>query len=87
MTMMDAWREPGFIVRHRGMMGVMASVTIWLGVIFMVLGIIGEAIDATIGFEPIFWLVLAVAPLLFSLSCWLGWASGMYLYVTKNKKE
>lgn len=85
--MMDMYREPGFIARHCGMMGVMGGVTIWLGAIFTVLGIIGEAIDATIGFEPIFWLVLAVPFLLFSLSCWLGWASGMYLHVMESKKE
>ncbi len=87
--MMESWSEPEFTVRGRGRMGVMGSVGTWLGVIFAVLGIIGEAIDATIGFEPIFWLVLAVVSLLFGLVCWLGWVFGMYLHVmeTKGKKE
>ena len=87
--MMESWREPEFTVRGRGRMGVMGGIGTWLGVIFAILGIIGEAIDATIGFEPIFWLTLAIASLLFGLICWLGWAVGMYLHVmeTKGKKE
>ena len=86
---MEMWTEPRFTKRNRGSMGVMGSIFVWLGVIFVVLGIIGQAIDATIGFEPIFWLVLGVASFLFSLGCWLGWAVGMYLHVleTKSKKE
>ena len=87
--LMEMWSEPGFTMRGRGMMGVMGSVSTWLSVIFVVLGIIGEATDATVGFEPIFWLVLAVPTFLFSLGCWLGWAVGIYLHVkeTKGKKE
>ncbi len=87
--MMESWREPEFTVRWRVRMGVMGAIGTWLGVIFAVLGIIGEAIDATIGFEPIFWLVLAVVSLLFGLSCWLGYVFGMYLHVieTKSKKD
>jgi uncharacterized membrane protein YdbT with pleckstrin-like domain len=87
--MMESWSEPEFTVRGRVRMGVMGGIGTWLGVIFAILGIIGEAIDATIGFEPIFWLVLAVVSLLFGLSCWLGWGLGMYFHVmgTKGKKE
>ena len=86
---MESWREPEFTMRTRGRMGVMGSIASWLGVVFVVLGIIGEAADATIGFEPMFWLTLAIASLIFGLSCWLGWAIGMYLHVkeTKSKKE
>jgi len=86
---MGLWRDPEFTMSNHGMMGVMGSIFVWLGVISVVLGIISQAIDTTIGFEPMFWLVLGVASLLFSLGCWLGWAVGMYLHVleTRSKKE
>lgn len=86
---MEMWSESGFTLRNRGMMGVMGSIATWLGVIFVVLGIIGEAADNSIGFEPTFWLMLAVPVFLFSLGCWLGWAVGIYLHIreTKGKKE
>jgi protein-S-isoprenylcysteine O-methyltransferase Ste14 len=85
--MMGMWTDPGFTKRGRGMMGVMGSITTWLGVIFVLLGVIGQAIDSNIGFEPIFWLVLGVASFLFSLGCWLGWAVGIYLHVLEDKSK
>ena len=84
---MESWREPGFTIRGRARMGVMGGIGTWLGVIFAILGIIGEAIDATIGFEPIFWLVLVIASFLFRLTCWLGWVFGMYLHVIEAKSK
>ena len=87
--MMEAWREPKYTIDARGRSGVMASVSFWLGVIFAVLGIIAGAMHITLGFEPLFWLVLAIAAFVFSLVCSVSWAVGLYLHVigTKSKEK
>ena len=81
--MMEMWTEAGFTERRRGMMGVMGSISTWLGVIFAVLGIIGEATGANIGLSAVSWFLLAIASLIFGLSCWLGWGVGMYFHIKK----
>ena len=83
--MMESWMETGFTERTRGRMGVMGSVGTWLGVIFAVLGIISEAIDATLGLSATSWFLLAIASLLFGLNCWIGWAVGMYFHIKAAK--
>ena len=87
---MESWMEPGFTKRGRGRMGIMGSTGTWLGVAFAVLGIITEATTTTIiGINPMSWYFLSIAALIFGLSCWLGWAVGMYLHLkeTQSKKE
>ena len=85
---MEMWTESRFTRSNRGMMGVMGSITTWLGVIFALIGIIGDASDSVIGLYPTSWFLLAIASLIFGLSCWLGWAVGIYLQAkdTENKK-
>jgi hypothetical protein len=82
--MMEYWSEPGFTKRGRGRMGIMGGLGTWLGVIFVILAVVGEAMDTTIGFEPMFWLTLAIASLLFGLTCWIGWAVGLYFHVKET---
>ncbi|HEY96626.1 MAG TPA: hypothetical protein G4O16_00385 [Dehalococcoidia bacterium] len=85
---MEMWTESRFTRSNRGMMGVMGSITTWLGVIFALIGIIGDASDSVIGLYPTSWFLLAIASLIFGLSCWLGWAVGIYLHhkETETKK-
>jgi len=86
--MMESWTEPEFTKRGRGSMGIMGSISTWLGVIFIILGIVGDARNAIIGLYPTSWFLLAIASLIFGLSCWLGWAVGMYFHAkeTESKK-
>jgi hypothetical protein len=79
--MKEMWTGPEFTKRHRGRMGIMGSIATWLGVAFAILGIIAETASATytIGLYSTSWFLLAIASLIFSLGCWLGWAVGIYL--------
>jgi hypothetical protein len=86
--MMEMWTESRFTKDNRGMMGIMGSITTWLGVAFAIVGIIAEASDNVIGLYSTSWFLLAIASLILSLGCWLGWAVGIYLQAKdmENKK-
>ena len=86
--MMEMWTGPEFTKRHRGSMGIMGSIATWLGVVFAILGIIAGASNTVIGLYSLEWFLLAIASLIFSLGCWLGWAVGIYLQAkeTESKK-
>ena len=85
--MMEMWTGPEFTKRNHGRMGIMGSVATWLGVVFAILGIIGGASNTIIGLHSTSWFLLAIASLILSLGCWLGWAVGIYLHAkeTENK--
>jgi len=85
--MKEMWTESGFTKRNRGRMGIMGSVATWLGVAFAIVGIISDATRTIIGFYPTSWYLLAIASLIFSLGCWLGWAVGIYLHARETEKE
>jgi hypothetical protein len=86
--MMDMWTGPEFTRRNRGRMGIMGSIVTWLGVVFAILGIIAGASNICVGLYSTSWFLLAIASLIFSLGCWLGWAVGIYLQAkeTESKK-
>ena len=83
--MMESWTEPGFTKRGRGYMGVMGSIATWLGIAFAIIGVIGETTITIIGLYPTSWYLLAIASLILGLSCWLGWAVGMYFHVKETE--
>ena len=67
-------------IRSSGLWG---DVCWFLSVIFTILGIIGDAINATLGLESLSWLVLAVVALLTSVCSYIGWAVAWYLQEKK----
>ena len=84
--MKEMWTGPEFTKRNRGRMGIMGSIATWLGVAFAILGIIAEAIGTyVIGLTYSSWYLLAIASLIFSLGCWLGWAVGIYLHASETE--
>jgi hypothetical protein len=83
----EMWTESGFTKRNRGRMGIMGSIATWLGVAFAIVGIISEATITLLGLYPTSWYLLAIASLVFSLGCWLGWAVGIYLHTRETEKE
>ena len=86
--MKEMWTESGFAKRHRGRMGIMGSIATWLGVAFAILGIIAEASGTFfIGLYSTSWFLLAIASLIFSLGCWLGWAVGIYLHARETESK
>ena len=58
-----------------------------LGLIFAVLGIISDAMDATLGLESISWFLLAIGVSVVSIAPCIGWAVAAYLKSTEAKKE
>jgi hypothetical protein len=85
--MMESWTEPEFTKRGRGRMGIMGSIATWLGVLFVILGVIGETTESIIGLYPTSWYLVAIASLILGLSSWLGWVFGMYLHIKEDKKD
>jgi len=91
--MMEMWTGPEFTKRNRGRMGIMGSVATWLGVAFAVVGIISEArivsgvSQTLLGLYPTSWYLLAIASLIVSLGCWLGWAVGIYLHARETESK
>jgi hypothetical protein len=78
--MKEMWTGPGFAERHRGRMGIIGSVTTFLGVAFAIMGIIADASRLyLIGLTYLSWFYLAIASLIFAVGCWIGWGVGVYL--------
>lgn len=70
-------------------MGLMGHICFWLGIAFVVLGVVGGAMNIAIGLEPIYWLVLAIATFVAGMPAWLTWAVALHLLGIegKSKKE
>lgn len=58
-----------------------------LGLIFAVLGIIGDAMNTTLGLEPISWFLLAIGFFVAGVAPCIGWAITVYLKSTEAKRE
>ena len=59
--------------------GVGGDVCFLLGVVFAVLGVIGDAVNVTLGLEPMSWFLLAIVASLVGLAFYIGWAVAWYL--------
>lgn len=58
----------------------------YLAVIFVILGIIADAINGSLGLEATSWFLLAIAAFLASITFFIGWAVSWYLKTTEAKK-
>jgi hypothetical protein len=70
-------------------MGLMGHVTLFLGMIFAVLGIIADAANVALGLEAKYWLVLALVACVVGMPAWLTWGISMHLLgmEAKSKKK
>jgi len=61
----------------------------FFGVIFLILGIVSDAINRTLGLESISWFLLAIGLFAAGILLMFFWAVGMYLHATEaeSKKE
>ena len=57
----------------------------FLGAIFAVLGIIGDAANVTLGLEPTSWLLLAIAVFVASIPFYMALGLAWYLRTTEAK--
>ena len=91
--MRKPWEEP-FKNREEmraalGPMGLSGHISLFLGIIFAVLGVIADAANATLGLEPASWLLLAIVACVVGMPAWLTWGICMHLLgmEAKSKKK
>ena len=80
------WEDREKMIASLGAGGGWAHTLWFIAVIFAVLGVIADAMNATIGLEPISWFLLAIATFLASITYFIGLAISWYLKTTEAKK-
>ena len=65
----------------------MAHYCAFIGIAFLLLGVISDAINTTLGLEPTSWLLLAIFAMLFSIPSFIGWHSALHLDAREAKRE
>ena len=78
---------PNPIIDAGGWHLLMSRILFALGIIFAILGVISDAIDVTIGLQPISWFLLAICVFVAGIPPCIGWAVAVYLKTIKAKKE
>ena len=80
------WEDRKQLADVRGT-GMAAHVGWFLGVIFALLGIIGDAANVNLGLEPISWLLLAIFAIVASVPFYMGLGLAWYLRTTEAKSK
>jgi len=57
-----------------------------LGVIFAILGVVGEVMNTTLGLAPISWYLLSIAASVSGMSNIVTWAAGLILWAKEGEK-
>ena len=84
-----SWNDYEKILAAGGGWMMAAHISVFVGIAFLLLGVIGDAINATLGLEPTSWLLLAIFAMLFGIPAFIGWHSALHLDAkeAKSKKE
>ncbi len=81
------WEDREQLKASLGSSGMSAHICWFLGIIFAILGVIGDAANATLGLEPTSWFLLAIVALLVSITMFFGMGLAWYLITTDTKKK
>ena len=81
------WEDREKIRASLGENGWWGHILWFLAAIFAILGVIADAVNTTLGLEPISWFLLAIATSLAGIPFFIGWAVSWYLRTTEAKKE
>ena len=84
--MAQHWADREQMRASLGKNGQWGHICLYIAAIFAVLGIIGDAVNATLGLEAASWFLLAIGALLVSITFFIGWAVSWYLEITESKK-
>jgi len=57
-----------------------------LGIIFAIVGIIGELMETTLGLVPMSWYLLSIVFFVANIPEYLGWVVAVYLHHKKDEK-
>ena len=79
--------DPKSIIDAGGYHLMVSRILCILGLVFAVLGVVSDAMNATLGLEPISWFLLAIGVFVASAAPCLGWAVAVYLRSIEAKKE
>jgi len=82
--MVKRWKDRKWIVAKGGMWTAWGGACWIFGIIFAIVGVIGELIDTNIGLVPMSWYLLSIAAFVASIPEYLGWAIAVYLH---NKED
>jgi hypothetical protein len=89
--MSKPWEKPfenrGAMEKTLSPMGLMGHVTLFLGIIFAVLGIIADAANVALGLESTSWLLLAIVACVVGMPAWLTWGIAMHLLGMEAKTQ
>jgi hypothetical protein len=78
--------DPKEIIEAAGYHLLVSRIFFVLGIMFAVLGIISDAIDTTLGLEPMSWFLLAIGVFAAGILPCLGWAVAVYLKAVEGRK-
>lgn len=76
---MAHWGDRKQMAAGIGSVGLSGHICFFLGIIFAVIGVIGDASNLTLGLESISWFLLAIVVSLLAVSVFIGWAVAWYL--------
>ncbi|NWF77884.1 MAG: hypothetical protein HXY36_04765 [Chloroflexi bacterium] len=86
-----SWEEPfedrEDAKKHLCTTGLAGHACCFLGAVFALLGIIGDAANATLGLEPTSWLLLAVFASVAGIPMWIIWGMSMHLLGIEAKTK
>ena len=72
--MVSHWEDREKIRTGIGSFGLLGHICWFLGIIFAIVGIIGDATNTTLGLEPISWLLLSITTFISGIFPAIGWA-------------
>jgi hypothetical protein len=81
------WNDRKKILASGGGWMMMGHISGFVGIAFLLLGVISDAINTTLGLEPTSWFLLAIFAMLFSIPSFIGWHSALHLDAREAKKE
>jgi len=85
--MEERWWDGKRALRMAGVWTAWGGVCWVLGLVFAVLGIIGEAADVNVGLLPMSWFLLSIAALVASIPEYLGWAVAVLVDAIEAKSK
>ena len=78
--------DPKEIIGAAGYHLLLSRIVFVLGIIFIVLGIISDVMDNSLGLESISWFLLAIGVFVAGIVPCIGWAIAVYLKAVEGRK-
>ena len=79
--------NPKWVVGWCGAYHTWCIVSLFIGIAFSLLLVIGDAMNTTLGLESMSWLALAIAAFAVSIANCLSWVLTVYLKALETKRE